>query len=200
MHILVDILVLGVLLAATSIALKKGEMPDLKCPQGPYTEDKSQCREGNGKSYAGSHPEVDDSSETLLKKIEIAATAARRDILWRRCFLPAVVATLCLFGLVLRRFPRWFELLSATFFIMMPIYFMQTFYSHHHYAHIEKNIQGSLTLLRNRLPRNRVSESNTPKRETGMENKKLAHKNKEKNHKPDTQTKSRRSMKQPAYN
>ena len=76
--------------------------------------------------------------ETLLKKIEIAATAARRDILWRRCFLPAVVATLCLFGLVLRRFPRWFELLSATFFIMMPIYFMQTFYSHHHYVVLEK--------------------------------------------------------------
>jgi len=217
MHILIDIFALSVLLILTSIALKKGEIPDLKCPQGPYTEDKSQCREGNGKSYAGSQPAVDDSSETLLKKIEIAATAARKDILWRRCFLPAVAATLCLFGLVLRRFPRWFELLSATFFIMMPIYFMQTFYSHHHYAHIEKNIQNSLTFLREHFtkhstdkipislipdripPLDRISEPDPTKGKSGIQNKILPHKKKRQNQQSDTQPKVRRIMKQPAY-
>jgi len=217
MHILIDIFALSVLLLLTSIALKKGEIPDLKCPQGPYTEDKSQCREGNGKSYAGSQPAVDDSSETLLKKIEIAAMASRKDILWRRCFLPAVAATLCLFGLVLRRFPRWFELLSATFFIMMPVYFMQTFYSHHHYAHIEKNIQGSLALLKDRLPiqstkeiptsliadkitpLDRIPETNATKGKSGIQNKILPHKKKRQNQQTDTQPKVRRTMKQPAY-
>lgn len=218
MHILVDVFALFVLLILTSIALKKGELPDLKCPQGPYTEDKTQCREGNGKSYAGSQPAPKDSSELLLKKIEIAATAARKDILWRRCFLPAVAATLCLFGLVLRRFPRWFELLSATFFIMMPIYFMQTFYSHHHYAHIEKNIQNSLAILRERLPvnpsanenskpsvpdkippQNRISELNTTKSESGIKNKVSTHKKQQKDHQPDAQPKMRRMMKKPTY-
>lgn len=221
--IIVDISVLLALLLLTSIALKKGEIPDLKCPQGPYTEDKSQCREGNGKSYAGSQPTPRDSTELLLKKIEIASTASRKDILWRRCFLPAVAATLCLFGLVLRRFPRWFELLSATFFIMMPIYFTQTFYSHHHYAHIEKNIQNSLTLLKDRLsklseiheqstipksrsstssntaPNNGLPNPNFPKRESGTGNKESTDKNNQQDQKSNTQSKTRRRMKKPTY-
>lgn len=220
--LIVDILVLFGLLAMASIALKKGELPDLKCPQGPYTEDKTQCREGNGKSYAGSQPASKDSIDVLLKKIGIAATASRKDILWRRCFLPAVAATLCVFGLVLRRFPHWFELLSVTFFIMMPIYFMQTFYSHHHYAHIEKNIQNSLSFLQDRfqnlttsspppspkdtssispdiVPNNRLTKSNIPKRHSESGSHLSSHKNNQQDQKSDAQTKLRRRMKKPTY-
>lgn len=221
--LIVDILVLFGLLAMASIALKKGELPDLKCPQGPYTIDKTQCREGNGKSYAGSQPSSNDPIDTLLKKIGIAATASRKDILWRRCFLPAVAATLCVFGLVLRRFPHWFELLSVTFFIMMPIYFMQTFYSHHHYAHIEKNIQTSLSLLQDRfrdlsesndhltspkhkssispdiIPHDRLPKSHIPKGHSESGSHLTSHKNNEQDQKSHTQAKLRRSMKKPTY-
>jgi hypothetical protein len=219
--ILIDILSIFILLLAGSIALRKGELPDLKCSDGPYTKDKSTCREGNGKSYAGSHPKETDSAETLLNKIQIAAGASRKDILWRRCFLPAIAATLCLFGLVLRRMPRWFELFSATFFIMMPIYFMQTFYSHHHYAHIEKNIQNSVTFLKDRLsgalrspgppekkeqvsadgtssPNNRLPKPNTTKSETKSENEKFQKKHKQ-DQKSNAQAKPRRRMKKPTY-
>lgn len=127
------------------------EMNDLTCPQGPNTKDKKLCGEGNGKSYNGSAPETKDKTSVLLKKINIAATAARRDVVWRRSYIIACACLILLFMLVLKRFPNAPETVLTVFIIMTVTYFTHSMYNYHHYAHSEKNILNSTELLMTRL-------------------------------------------------
>ena len=124
------------------------EKKDLMCPQGPHTTDPNLCREGNGKSYFGSHPLPNDSSQVLLEKIEIAAKASKKDVIWRRCYIFSLLISLLFFLIVIGRFPAGKDLFLSTVISVCVLYFAIVYYRHHHYAHIEKNILDSVTLLR----------------------------------------------------
>jgi hypothetical protein len=127
------------------------ELADVTCPQGPNTKDRSLCREGNGKSYNGSAPKSKDTTASLLKKIDIAATAERRDVVWRRCYIIACACLILLFTLALGRWPSASEAVLTVLIIMTVSYFAHNFYNYHHNSHPEKNILDSTALLQERI-------------------------------------------------
>jgi hypothetical protein len=151
---IIEIVICGiyVLLIFILYYVLKTEKADIMCPEGPNTVDKSVCREGNGKSYAGSQPSKDptkDKIATLLQKIEIAAKAPRKDVLWRRAFIGCCIGFL-LFSAIMRRIPTVPETILL-FITMVIIYGIYSCYNYHHYRHIEDNIVASTEEIKRRL-------------------------------------------------
>jgi len=140
-----------ILLGLVLYYFAKTELADLTCPEGPNTKDRSLCREGNGKSYNGSAAEFKDKTSIMLKKIDIAATATRRDVVWRRSYIIACVSLVLIFMLVLKRFPSAPEAVLTVLIIMTSTYFTYNFYNYHHTKYPEQNILDSTALLRERI-------------------------------------------------
>jgi len=127
------------------------EKTDITCPQGPNTKDKSVCREGNGKTYNGSQPSSNDKAAILLQKIDIAATAIRKDVVWRKSYIIACISAVFIFGLILKISPTISEVVLTIFIIGTIIYATHNLYNYHHTKHIEDNILASTNLLRSKL-------------------------------------------------
>lgn len=143
-----------VILLYTLKTVSSWEWTDIKCPHGPDTKDRSLCKEGNGKNYNGSQPNKTDTTRILLDKINIAGTAVKKDVLWRKAFMYASIASILIFLLALRKFPELHELFLTTLLIMLVIYFGNNYYNYHHYSHIENNIKDTVNILKSRLKYN----------------------------------------------
>jgi len=150
-RLIIEIVAIVIILYVVTQIVVPTEKNDLHCPQGPYTKNKSLCKEGNGKTYSGSHPESNDTTNVLLSKIKIAALAGRKDVSWRRSFIASCIICLLVFAIVLRKIPSVAELLGVLFVCTTVMYAIHSFYNYHHYAHIEGNIIKSINILQLRL-------------------------------------------------
>jgi hypothetical protein len=127
------------------------EKDDMLCPHGPSTTDKNLCKEGNGKSYHGSLPQSTDKLEIIMNKINIAATAYSKEVIWRKYFMLAIVTSFFICFLVLEKVPSPSKVFLIICIIMILGYFNQCFYNYHHYKHMEDSILKSTNIILKRL-------------------------------------------------
>lgn len=129
-------IVVGILMYTTAMT----ETGDLFCPNTFYTEDRSQCKDGNGKFHQSSIFTGKETAQESLDKIKKGADAVTGHVFWRRFMLGALPTTIVIFLFVIQKWPTIAEFFVITFLIFMCSYFTQTFYNYHYYRSLIENI------------------------------------------------------------
>jgi hypothetical protein len=84
-----------------------------------------QCGPGLGSAYADGRPEKGDSVNDLLKKARITARYEVNSIVWRRCFIAAVISSFLVLYVSKKKIPNGL-LLGACFLIVYIIFYLMT--------------------------------------------------------------------------
>lgn len=126
-------IVMYVIILGLALFLASSEHKDWGC-EDPYILFEK-CKPAEGMSYRGSKPEKDDDCSTLLKKINIAASAPSKSIKWRKSFVVSVIISLLIFGLVVSpgRLPKWTTFYLSVLIGFAVVYFSLNFYDFHKY-------------------------------------------------------------------
>jgi hypothetical protein len=105
------ILIYTILIVVALIAAY-AEYKDDRC-----TEFKTgKCGPGMGSAYAAGIPDKNDSVDALLDKVRITARYEVNSIMWRRCFIGAVVASFLILYIAHKKVPNGLQL-GITFLI-----------------------------------------------------------------------------------
>lgn len=142
-----SVLIYGLVIFAIVTKGIQRELLDMNCPEGPDTKDKSVCKDGNGKLWAGHKFTKSDTPRTSLAKISTLNQNYGKAVIWRRCIILSFVATILIFLVTLKRLPSGFELLGSMLVIFMVFYVANGFYRYHHDSFIEEAITEHLKHL-----------------------------------------------------
>jgi hypothetical protein len=129
----------------------ENEKVDILCPDGPFTKNKCDCKQANGKLYANHKYKQGDTLNTIISNLEKINQNSRREVIWRRYLICSVASTLLLFLITQQRFPNEIELIGSVLVIYSILCMMHGFYSYHHYNFCSDTVNMNLKMLRHKL-------------------------------------------------
>jgi len=133
------------------------ETKDVNCPTQKSTRE--ECSKYGGMAYSYTNPEINDSCNTLLNKIDKAGKADLSMIKWRKAFTLGFLISIVMWILVITpgRLPIWttFYVCVIVTFAMLYIYF--NLYSTHVYNNVYNNIHDTVEMLKSKGVCNNIS-------------------------------------------
>lgn len=129
----------------------KYELMDMNCPDGPNTVDKTSCKDGNGKLWANYRTSPGDSVSKSLDKISELNKNYGKNIIWRKCVVMGIFASMLIFLITQRRPPNGFELLGSSVVIFIICYMTTSYYRQHHDRFIEDALDDNIKYIRSKL-------------------------------------------------
>ena len=148
---LVTILVYIVTFLLVVYALKMENL-DLHCPSVQKgSRGRRICGPGQGMAYVKGKPKENDNIATLLDKIEHSAKYENNSVKWRRALIFSVIMTLIIFGFLHGGLPTGQEFLIVALILYIGIYFMLTYYERKLARPVNKQINQSVTLIKEKL-------------------------------------------------
>lgn len=108
------------------------------------------CDNANGKVVRGTSPKQDDSTGTLLNKLELISKTHEEFVTWRVSFMLSIAIVLLIFFVCFNRVPTEIELVQSIFICFSTIYFSFNFYCFHVWKYIGKNTNDISKILRSR--------------------------------------------------
>lgn len=143
LNVLMYILIFGL---TVYVSLAEGK--EWKCYD-PYNVF-SKCEKADGMPYRGSKPNPSDDCSTLLKKINIAAGASSKSIIWRRSLVLSVIIAFVAFILVITpgSLPSWTKFYLVTLIGIVFIYYSLNYYDYHKYNTPREYITESTEMIK----------------------------------------------------
>lgn len=109
------------------------------------------CDNENGKVTKGTKSLSTDSTLVILEKILYASHANERIVVWRTSFIIIAISIFLSWFLLYQRIPTELELAGLTVVFFLFMYFSCGFMQYHLHRYIEKNVEDSVSILKNRL-------------------------------------------------
>lgn len=111
------------------------------------------CDNQNAVPVQNTRSSVKDNIAKILQKIRYASDYTSRFVTWRRTTVLSFAIILVIWGLVLKRMPTGWEILTSLILIFTVITAVDGFYKYHLYDVVGKNISNSVDLLSERIPK-----------------------------------------------
>lgn len=86
------------------------------------------CGVGMGRTYARGIPADSDDIKTLLAKIRITSRYDLNSVIWRRCYIGAIISALVVVFVIKNRMATGLELVSSFLIIYITFYLIMTMF------------------------------------------------------------------------
>lgn len=116
---------------------------DQNCPEGPATEDKSRCQEGQGIFYYKFLPKDDDPPSVISNKLIGLSSVYKNEIAWRRIYINSFLVSFGIFIVGMRKMPNGFELAASILVCYTITLAIKNNFDYHNNRHIENAIKSN---------------------------------------------------------
>lgn len=102
-------------------------------------------------SWQDARPDSTDTVPDIIGKMHHLLRVGSRHVVWRRSFLSAVVASVLIWVVVMRKKPSWIDLLLTIGVTGVVFYHFWTHYTYHDFVETERTLENQLLQLDRRL-------------------------------------------------
>ncbi len=104
-----------------------------------------------GQAWQNAKPNLEDKVGDVLAKLHYLNRAASRVVVWRRSIIAALISSILVWFLVIRRYPKWWEITLSILLTALVFYHTWSHYNHHEVVMTSTQINNGLLQLERRL-------------------------------------------------